>query len=71
MSNKIIFSGGRTIDSVAWDLALNLAARDTSIKTPEELLEKIAELLPECVQVAETRKSVENPPLVALDVLSF
>lgn len=61
MSNKII-SSGRTIDSVAYDLALVIASRDPSVSTPEALLAKITELLPECIKLVSAKASEEKPP---------
>lgn len=52
-----LFNSGRTVDSVAYDLALALASKDSSINTPDALLEKVESLLPECVAIVSLRKS--------------
>lgn len=51
-----LFNSGRTVDSVAYDLALALASKDPSINTPDALLEKVESLLPECVAIVSLRK---------------
>lgn len=58
-----IFTGGRTQESVAYDLALAIAAKDPEISTPEALIQRIAEILPACRSAAEKRWEKENPPL--------
>ena len=54
MKFKLI-SGNRTIDSVAYDLALSIASKETSTTTPALVLAKVMELMPECIK---DRKSV-------------
>ncbi|EOI8228354.1 hypothetical protein FMK81_12785 [Klebsiella oxytoca] len=54
-----VFSGGRTKESVAYDLALALAAKELSSSTPGALIERIADLLPECRSVAESKFNAE------------
>lgn len=56
-----IFNSDRTIDSVAYDIALLLASRDKSLLTPVDVIQKIESLLPECIEVAEKQRSKENP----------
>lgn len=58
-----VFREGRTKESVAYDLALTLAAKDRSITTPEALIQRIADLLPECRKVTDEKRSEEEPPL--------
>lgn len=69
MSEAHIFNKERTADSVAWDLALVIASKDSSLTTPEDILNRIIEVYPSCLKVAEARRSHENPPLKDLDVL--
>ncbi|NUU68470.1 hypothetical protein HQN64_20505 [Enterobacteriaceae bacterium BIT-l23] len=63
-----VFTGGRTTESVAYDLALSLAAKDPSITTPEAMIRRISDLLPLCREVAEKKHRQESPP--AMGVLS-
>lgn len=65
MSGKL-FSSGRTVDSVAYDLALALASRDKSISTPEELLKRIESLLPESLVAVQSREP-EQARTISLD----
>jgi hypothetical protein len=58
-----VFREGRTKESVAYDLALTLAAKDSSITTPEALIQRIADLLPECRKATDEKRSEEEPPL--------
>lgn len=51
MSIKI-FNSSRTVDSIAWDLALTLSAKDQEASTPDALLQKITSLLPSCHESA-------------------
>lgn len=60
MSQKI-FSAGRTIESVAYDMALALAAKDPSITTPEALIQRIADFLPACRDAAKEKYKTEAP----------
>lgn len=63
-----IFIGGRNQESVAYDLALSLATKDKQVTTPEELIQKIAELLPLCREAAEQRyKSEKKKPFTIPD----
>lgn len=62
MSKKLI-SDERTIQSVAYDLALAIATKDPTTTTPELLLAKIEALLPECSTLVAAKFSEENPPL--------
>jgi|GEM_PF-1033500 hypothetical protein len=57
-----VFTGGRTEESVAYDLAQALALKDTTITTPEELIQRIANLLPAYREAAKAQYSSENPP---------
>lgn len=63
MSEKI-FSHGRTIHSVAYDLALTLATKDEDTNTPYDLLRRIAHYLPVCIEAAEEFKESESGPPV-------
>jgi len=56
-----VFSGGRTEESVAYDLALTLASKDPAIITPEELIQRIADLLPVCRDAANKKYKDEAP----------
>ncbi|HFG0871702.1 TPA: hypothetical protein ACGE0M_002767 [Salmonella enterica] len=56
-----VFSGGRTEESVAYDLALNLAAKDPEITTPDALIQRIADLLPACRDAANKKHKDESP----------
>ncbi|EMH9788664.1 TPA: hypothetical protein SMN72_003774, partial [Proteus mirabilis] len=44
------------------DMALALAAKQDSIKTPEQLMAEIESLYPECLEVAEKQYKKETPP---------
>ncbi|PPS58846.1 hypothetical protein [Pantoea eucrina] len=57
-----IFKGDRKKESVAYDLALALAAKDPAANTPGALIDRIAELLPECREVVDKKYSDEIPP---------
>lgn len=69
MSETHIFNNERTTDSVAWDLALVIASKDSSLTAPEDVLRKIIEIYPSCREAAKARWSHENPPPENLDVL--
>lgn len=56
-----VFSGDRTQESVAYDLALALAAKDPAITTPEALIQRVADLLPVCREVTNERYKGEAP----------
>lgn len=55
MTNNL-FVDNRTVESIAWDLALTLASKDPLATTPEALLQKIELLLPECLSIVGRRK---------------
>ena len=57
-----VFSGGRTKESVAYDMALSLAAKDPAITTPAALIQRIADILPVCREAADKKYSEEIPP---------
>ncbi|MEY0231910.1 hypothetical protein [Providencia manganoxydans] len=61
MSIKVI-SSENPAERIAFDMALALAAKQDSIKTPEQLMAKIEALYPECYEVAKKQWSKENPP---------
>ena len=61
MSNRVI-SDDNPVKRVAFDMALALAAKQESIKTPEQLMAEIESLYPECLEVAKKQWSKENPP---------
>lgn len=61
-----VFSGGRNKESVAYDMALALAAKDPAITNPEALIQRIADILPLCREVAESKYSEEIPPPVGV-----
>lgn len=60
MSQKI-FSAGRTVESVAYDIALALAAKDASLQTPVDMIERIEAVLPECFEKAKEVYDKEHP----------
>ncbi|MBI0677226.1 hypothetical protein HCH73_09320 [Citrobacter koseri] len=57
-----VFRGDRTKESVAYDLALALAAKDPDITTPSALIQRIADILPLCREAADKRYAEEIPP---------
>ncbi|AKZ85330.1 Uncharacterised protein [Enterobacter hormaechei] len=59
MKFKLI-SGNRTIDSVAYDLALSIASKETSTTTPALVLAKVMELMPECIKLVSEKASEES-----------
>lgn len=61
MSEKI-FTAGRTVDSVAYDLALVMATKNESANSAHALLTSIKSYLPECKNVAEKFYQDETPP---------
>lgn len=61
MEFKLI-SGNRTIDSVAYDLALSIASKETSITTPALMLARVMELMPECIKLVSEKASEESKP---------
>ena len=61
MSNRVI-SDDNPVKRVAFDMALALAAKQDSIKTPEQLMAEIESLYPECLEVAEKQYKKETPP---------
>lgn len=56
-----VFKGDRTEESVAYDLALTLAAKDPEITTPKALIQRIADLLPACRDAAKEKYKTEAP----------
>ncbi|VXC86995.1 conserved hypothetical protein [Enterobacterales bacterium 8AC] len=67
MSSKIV-SNGRLVDSVAYDIALAIASKDAGVSTPEALLAKISELLPECTRLVSAKDAEESPPVGGVNV---
>ncbi|MCT6519333.1 hypothetical protein GY03_18835 [Proteus vulgaris] len=61
MSVKVI-SDDNPVKRVAFDMALALAVKQDSIKTPEQLMAEIESLYPECLEVAEKQYKKETPP---------
>ncbi|MCG7367388.1 hypothetical protein MHZ90_14790 [Pantoea sp. ACRSH] len=61
MSDKI-FIYGRTVDSVAYDLALALATKEAGDNSAYTLLTLIKKHLPECREMAEKFFDDETPP---------
>lgn len=61
MSIKVI-SSENPVERIAFDMALALAAKQDSIKTPEQLMAEIEALYPECLEVAEKQKRKETEP---------
>lgn len=61
MSIKVI-SDDNPVKRVAFDMALALAVKQDSIKTPEQLMSEIEALYPECLEVAEKQYKKETPP---------
>lgn len=60
MSKKVI-TEHNPVERVAFDMALALAAKQDSIKTPEQLMAEIEALYPECLEIAEKQKEKESP----------
>lgn len=60
MSQKI-FSSGRTVDSVAYDIALALASKDHSINTAKEMIARIESVMPACIDEAREQYNKEHP----------
>lgn len=58
--SKNVFAGKRTVESVAYDMALALATRDPNVVTPNGLLQRIDDLLPECRALATAKWKQEN-----------
>ncbi|HFJ3402236.1 TPA: hypothetical protein ACGUJL_004608 [Salmonella enterica] len=56
-----VFSGGRSKESVAYDLAITLAAKDPAITTPESFIQRVADLLPACREAASKKYKDEEP----------
>lgn len=56
-----VFAANRTEESVAYDLALTLAAKDPAISTPGALIQRIADLLPACRDAAKKKYETEAP----------
>ncbi|MDH0357064.1 hypothetical protein [Morganella sp. GD04133] len=56
-----VFKGGRDAESVAYDLALALASKDPGVKSPQDMIKMVAELLPACRDVAEKTRKDETP----------
>lgn len=56
-----VFAGNRTEESVAYDLALALATKDSSANTPEALIQRIADVLPACREAAKEKYMAEAP----------
>ncbi|MEX9217120.1 hypothetical protein AB7W40_23160 [Providencia rettgeri] len=56
-----VFTGGRDLESVAYDLALALATKESSVKSPHDMIQKVAELLPDCRKVANDTYKDEKP----------
>ncbi|HEK0774547.1 TPA: hypothetical protein SMP77_000101 [Proteus mirabilis] len=63
MSNRVI-SDDNPVKRVAFDMALALAVKQESIKTPEQLMSEIEALYPECLEVAKKQYEKETPPPV-------
>jgi len=57
-----VFKGDRTKESVAYDMALALAAKDPEITTPAALIQRIADILPVCRDAADKKYGDEIPP---------
>ena len=57
---KNVFAGKRTVESVAYDMALALASRDPMVVTPNGLLQRIEALLPECRNLATSKLKQEQ-----------
>ncbi|MDE9429066.1 hypothetical protein [Xenorhabdus bovienii] len=51
MSDKVI--ADVTVDKIAYDMAMVLAAKDATVTTPEQLIAKIWELIPDCKKAVE------------------
>ncbi|SUC36240.1 Uncharacterised protein [Providencia rustigianii] len=50
--SKNVITEHNPVERVAFDMALALAAKQNSIKTPEQLMAEIEALYPECYEVA-------------------
>lgn len=64
MSKKVI-TECNPVERVAFDMALALAVKQQSIKTPEQLMAEIEALYPECLEVAEKQYKKETLPPVS------
>ncbi|GHC04187.1 hypothetical protein [Providencia stuartii] len=60
--SKNVITKHNPVERVAFGMALALAAKQDSIKTPEQLMSEIEALYPECLEVAEKQWSKESPP---------
>ncbi|ATG16718.1 hypothetical protein CO695_10570 [Providencia alcalifaciens] len=60
--SKNVITEHNPVERVAFDMALALATKQNSIKTPEQLMAEIEVLYPECYEVAKKQWSKENPP---------
>ena len=56
-----VFAANRREESVAYDLALVIASKDPEVKTPEDLIQRIADLLPACRDAAIEKYKLEAP----------
>lgn len=56
-----VFQDKRNQESVAYDLALALAVKDPAITSPEALIKRVSELLPDCRSAAEAQYNSERP----------
>lgn len=56
-----VFKDDRGNESVAYDLALALATKDPDVKSPQDMILMIAELLPACREVADKLQKDEQP----------
>lgn len=60
MSIKV-FSNDRTVYGVAYDMAIALAAKDPDIVTAQQMIDRIASLLPACYEAARHKHKEEHP----------
>lgn len=59
---KKVITNHNPVERVAFDMALALAAKQSSIKTPEQLMAEIEALYPECYEAADQQKRKETEP---------
>lgn len=52
----------KSINAVAYDMALALASKEPGILTPEQLLTRIDELFPECLKLTSAKYASEKKP---------
>ncbi len=54
------FSNNRKPEEVAYDMALTLASKEDGTKTPYDLLRRIQQLYPDCLEAAKELEDSEK-----------